>query len=59
MSRHSRWKGNWVRIPNDNSRCMRPNVYIPSAKAGHWETEKAWYKNAREYLIGRESEDLL
>ncbi len=38
--------------------CASKFLY-PSAKAGHWETEKAGYKNADNLSIWCESQDLL
>ena len=59
--RHNRWKGNGVRIPCEDCRCVRRRFLCSSVKAGHWETEKAEYRNVRwsDHLIWRKSQDLL
>ncbi len=42
---YHRWKGKGVRIPYEELSVYVPVVLHLSAKAGHWETEKAGCKN--------------
>ena len=45
--RYCWWKGNTVRIRDDNCRRIYRMFLYPSVKTGHWETEKAGYKNVK------------
>jgi len=56
---HGREKGMGCDSPAVILSLYAPNALCSSAKAGHWETEKAEHKRAKQCFIRCEPEDLL